>query len=90
MPNSFNFFESLKVVLKNMVTISMMSAKMATPGLLKIKVFWNIGYDVILFVQDFTNKILSRDSNYTVEVVMWPKFGNSSISMTEIIITPIL
>ena len=90
MSNSFNFFESLKVVLKNMVTISMMSAKMATPGLLKIKVFWNIGYDVILFVQDFTNKILLRDSNYTVEVVMWPKFGNSSISMTEIIITPIL
>ena len=39
MSNSFNFFESLKVVLKNMVTISMMSAKMATPGLLKIKVF---------------------------------------------------
>ena len=90
MSNSFNFFESLKVVLKNMVTISMMSAKMATPDLLKIKVFWNIGYDVILFVQDFTNKILSRDSNYTVEVVMWPKFGNSSISMTEIIITLIL
>ena len=90
MSNSFNFFESLKVVLKNMVTISMMSAKMATPDLLKIKVFWNIAYDVILFAQDFTNKILSRDSNYTVEVVMWPKFGNSSISMTEIIITPIL
>ena len=39
MSNSFNFFESLKVVLKNMVTISMMSAKMATPDLLKIKVF---------------------------------------------------
>ena len=90
MSNSFNFFESLKVVLKNMVTISMMSAKMATPGLLKIKVFWNIGYDVILFVQDFTNKILSRDSNYTVEVVMWPKFGNSSISMRKAIITLIL
>ena len=90
MSNSSNFFESLKVVLKNMVTISMMSAKMATPGLLKIKVFWNIGYDVILFVQDFTNKILSRDSNYTVEVVMWPKFGNSSISMRKAIITLIL
>ena len=90
MSNSFNFFESLKVVLKNMVTISMMPAKMATPGLLKIKVFWNIGYDVILFVQDFTNKILLRDSNYTVEVVMWPKFGNSSISMRKAIITLIL
>ena len=51
MSNSFNFFESLKVVLKNMVTISMMSAKMATPGLLKIKVFWSIGYHVIIYVQ---------------------------------------
>ena len=90
MSNSFNFFESLKVVLKSMVTISMMSAKMATPDLLKIKVFWNIAYDVIPFVQDFTNKILSRDSNYTVEVVMWPKFGNSSISMRKAIITLIL
>ena len=90
MSNSFNFFESLKVVLKNMVTISMMSAKMATPGLLKIKVFWNIGYDVIIYVHDVTNKILSRDSNYIVDVVMWPKFGNSSISMREVITTSIL
>ena len=89
MSNSFNFFESLKVVLKNMVTISMMSAKMATPGLLKIKVFWNIGYDVIIYVHDVTNKILSRDSNYIVDVVMWPKFGNTSISMREVIITSI-
>ena len=68
----------------------MMSAKMATLGLLKIKVFWNKGYDVIIFVHDVTNKILSRDSNYIVDVVMWPKFGNSSISMKEIIITSIL
>ena len=30
-----------------MVTISMMSAKMATTGILKINVFWNKGYDVI-------------------------------------------
>ena len=90
MSNSFNFFESLKVVLKNMVTISMMSAKMATPGLLKIKVFWNIGYDVIIYVHDVTNKILSRDSNYIVDVVMWPKFGNSSICIREVIITSIL
>ena len=32
----------------------MMSAKMATPGLLKITVFWNKGYDVIISVDDFT------------------------------------
>ena len=30
-----------------MVAILMMSAKLATPGLLKIKSFWNEGYDVI-------------------------------------------
>ena len=73
-----------------MVTILMMSAKMATPGLRKIKVFWKKGYDVIIFVNDVTNKILSRDSNYIVDVVTWPKFGNSSIFMREVIITSIL
>ena len=59
-----------------MFTILMMSAKMATPGLLKIKIFWNIGYDIIISVHDVTKKILSRDSNYIVDMVMWPKFGN--------------
>ena len=34
----------------------MMSAKMATPGLLKITVFWNKGYDFIITVDDVTNK----------------------------------
>ena len=68
----------------------MMSAKMATPDLLKITVFWNKDYDVIIPVNDVTNKILSRDSNYVVDVFMWPKFGNSSISVGEVIITSIL
>ena len=67
-----------------------MSAKMATPDLLKITVFWNKGYDVIIPVDDVTNKILSRDSNYIVDLFMWPKFGNSSISMREVITTSIL
>ena len=39
MSNSFNFFESLRVVLINMVAILMMSVKLATPGLLKVKAF---------------------------------------------------
>ena len=43
-----------------MVTILMMSAKMATLVLLKIKVFQNKGYD----------KILLRESNCIVHVVM--------------------
>ena len=50
---------------------------MAIPGLLEIVVFWNKGYDVIIPVHNVTNKILSRDSNYIVDVVMWPKFGNT-------------
>ena len=73
-----------------MVTILMMSAKIATPGLLKIRVFWNKGYYVITFVYDVTNKILLRDSNYIIDVVMWPKFGNCSISITKVIITSVL
>ena len=64
----------------------MMSAKVATVGLLKITVFWNEGYDVIIYIYDVTRKILSRDSNYIVDVVMWPKFGNCNIYMREVII----
>ena len=65
----------------------MMLAKMAALGLYKIKEFWNKGYDVIIFLHDVTNRILSRDSTYIV--VMWPKFDNSSTSMREVIITSI-
>ena len=68
----------------------MMSAKMATPGLLKITVIWNKGYDVIIIVEDVINKILSRGLNYIVDLLMWPKFGNSNISMREVITTSIL
>ena len=63
----------------------MMSAKMATSDLLEIKVFWNKDYDVIIYVHDVSNENLSRDSNYIVEVVMWPTFGDSRISMREVI-----
>ena len=86
--NLLTFLESLKIVLINMVATLMISAEMATPGLLKIKVFWNKGYDIIISVHGVTNKVLSCDSSYIVNVVMWPKFGNSSIS--KFIITSIL
>ena len=46
-----------------MVTILMMPAKMANLGLLKIKLFSNEVYDV-------TNKSLSCDSSYIVDVVI--------------------
>ena len=67
-----------------------MSAKIATLGFLKIKVFWNKGYDVIIYVLDASNEILSRGSNYIVDVVMGSKFGNSSIPMRKVIINSIL
>ena len=47
-----------------MITILMMSAKMATLGLLKIRVFWNKGYDVIISTHDVTKKFLAHGSNY--------------------------
>ena len=84
------FLESLKISLIKKVIILMMSAKMATPALLKIKLFWNKGYGVIIYVHDVTNKILSHDSNLIVNVVMWPKFDSSSISAREVIIISIL
>ena len=73
-----------------MVTIMMISAKLAPAGLLKIKIFQNKTYDVIIAAYDVTNKILSCDSNFIVDVVMRLKFGNFSISMREVIITSIL
>ena len=53
-----------------MVTILMMSVKVATAALLKIKVFWNKGCDVIMSAHGVTNKILSGDLNYILDVVM--------------------
>ena len=67
-----------------MVTILMMSAKLATPGLLKLKIFQNKGYDVIIIDYDIISKILSRYWNCIVDMVMWPKLGNSSISMRDV------
>ena len=61
-----------------------MSGKLAYLGFLKTKVFKNKGYDVIIFVHDVNNKILFRDSNYIVDLVIRTMFGNSSFSMKEV------
>ena len=50
------FLESLKIVLINMVPISMMSVKKNKLGLLNIKLFWNKSYDVIIYVHDITDR----------------------------------
>ena len=78
--------ESLNVVLINILVVLIMPGKLATLGLFKIKVLWNKGCDAIIFVHDFTNKILWCESNYIVDLTIWPKFGNSNISMIEVII----
>ena len=59
-------------------------------GLLKIKVYWNKGYDIIIYVHpDITNKISSHDLNDIIDVFIRPKFDDSSISMREVVITSI-
>ena len=63
-----------------MILTLMISEKMATPGLLKLK-----NYNVIFSVQDVTNKILSRDSNHNFDLVC-----DSNISMKEAILTSVL
>ena len=56
---------------------------MTTPGFFNIKLFWNKGYEVIISNHEVTNKVLSTDSNYIVDVVMSPKFGSSSINSAK-------
>ena len=51
-----------------MVATLMMSAKMATLGLLNL--FRNESYEVMISVLDVINKISSRDSNYIVDLVI--------------------
>ena len=48
----------------------MISTKTTTPGLIKGRLFRNNGYDVIISVHDVSNKILSGDTNYIIDVVM--------------------
>ena len=48
----------------------MMSAKLAALGLLKTIIFWNKGYDTIIFVNGVTKK------DFFVDMAMCPTFGN--------------
>ena len=54
----------------SMVPILMMSAKLATLDLLKIKVFLIKVYDLIIYALYVTNKVLSHVSNYIVNAVV--------------------
>ena len=89
-PVLFNFLKFLKVFLINIVAILKTSAKLAILGLFRTNLFWNKGYGVIILVWDVINKILSHVSHYILNMVIWSKFGNSNISLSEAIITTIL
>ena len=68
-----------------MVATLMMSVKLAIPGLLKVKLFWNKGYDNIIF-----DKMFWCHADYIVDVYIWPKFGKSSISLRAVVTTSFL
>lgn len=53
----------------------MMPAKLVSPVLFETKVVLNKAS-----VHEVTKKFSTRGSNYCVDVVMWVKLGNSSIS----------
>ena len=59
-------------------------------GHLEIKTLLKKVYGDLISVHEVTSKLLSRDSNYIVDMVKWPKSGISSISMREVNITLIL
>ena len=64
-------------------------AKLATPVSLGIEVCGNEDYDVIICVYNITDEISLHESNFVGNVVIWPKFGNFSISITAVILTSI-
>ena len=72
--NSFNFSSVFEDFFKKPVYNFDDVSKIGYPN--GVMTFWNKGSDVTIQVGDVTNKILSRGSNYIVDVFMWPKFGN--------------
>ena len=67
-----------------------MSAKLVTLGFIKIKKLWIKVYDVKISGHEVISKNLLRDSNKIVDVVMWIKFRNTSISKRVVVMTPTL
>ena len=83
-------FESLKAFLINMVAILMISAKLVTLGLFKVKLFWNKCYGLIISVHDVTRKILWLDSIYIAVIYGLCKVMYVRVFVREVIITSIL
>lgn len=75
----FTFIESLEVVLINIMAVLMISRPLWR------KIFESKGYEVIISFNDFTKKLSSCDSDHTVDVVIWPKLGNSNFFTRELL-----
>ena len=65
------------VVLITIVAILMISAKVATPGLLKLKVFWNKCYVAIISVHDVSN-------NFITWLKLYFRFGHVTKSLVTL------
>ena len=65
----------------------MIIVKLTASCLLKITLFLNEFYDVITTVYDFTKKFLSGYSSCIIDLPVWLRFGSTSISMKQVIIT---
>ena len=57
-----------------MIPVLIMWTKSPTEEHLKVKVFWNKAYGVIISIHGVFNKILPRDSNYIINVFLGSKF----------------
>ena len=68
----------------DLIAILTRTARTDTPGLLKIILSWKNVNDVIISIHEVINKTSLYDANYIVDMVVKPKFGDTSISMTEI------
>ena len=77
-----------KVVLIKVIVILMISPKLATPYLLKIKFFKKKGMRS-QFLSMTSKKTVSRDSNY-IAVVIRSKLGKAKISVSKVIIASLL
>ena len=79
----YNLYQEVQIHIAFWYIITNCLGKTKSLGLLKIKVFWNKGYDVVASIHDVTNKILSCGSSFIVDVVIltllweklsWPQF----------------
>ena len=79
-PNSLHIFKFQKVYLINMITILIISTKLAAPGCYQINLVRSQSLLIAL-----PAKTVPHDSNYTLYMLLWLRFGNSSISLTKIV-----